>query len=307
MIIKGLFLLTLWGWLTTNAEAQYNPHYSQFIFNKLAINPAYAGAKEHLSLMALYRYQWQGLRGAPRTMTVNAHAPIINKRIGLGLNIINDQIGMINTNYVNGMYAYRTHLKNDGILSTGLAIRFAHSRMDWSQALILDEGDAYVPMDRPSLTSFNFGFGLYYSKSNYYIGLSMPAILKKSLYNIDNSNQMIQDLRTYYLMAGTVFEINDLLYVKPSILFSYIPTAPYEMDVNLSIIFLRIFWTGLTYRLGDSVDAVFQCSITKQLKLGVAIDYTLSKLRHYTPGSLEVSLEYVFRKNNSHLAGIRFF
>lgn len=294
--------------VSTCVLAQHNPHYSQFMFNKLTINPAYAGSKETLSLMALYRYQWKGLIGAPKTMNFNVHGPISNKRIGLGLNIVTDEIGMFKTNFINGMYAYRLKMNNDDVLSGGMAFRFTHSRLDWSKAVIYNKEDAFIPMDRPDLTSFNVGFGLYYSSKNYYAGLSIPSILKKSLYDTGSENQRyIKDLRTYYLMAGLMFDINDFIAIKPSLLMSYIRTAPFDIDINLSIVFFNSIWIGGTYRKNDSAGAVLQYSLNQQIIIGVAADYTLSQLNRYTPGSLELSLEYVFNKPNNDRKRINFF
>lgn len=306
--MKKSFLLIIVFTLITSAKvfAQHNPNYTQFMFNKLALNPAYAGSKEALSIMGLYRHQWHGLIGAPKVANLNMHTSLYDNRIGLGINVVNDKIGMLNTSYINGMYAYRFQLES-GILSTGIDVRFMHSRYDWSKALVLNVEDMNVPLDRPAATSFNFGFGLYYQTDKYYIGLSMPSILNKSIYNLDRSfSSFSRANRTFYMMGGILLNINNVVALKPSFLVSYISSVPFEVDINLSVIFLKTFSIGASYRLDDSVNATLQYSINQQLSIGIAADYPLSELRNQTMGSMEMCLEYVFREGKGK-KGISFF
>lgn len=278
------------------------------MFNKLAINPAYAGSKEALSLMALYRYQWLRIDGAPQTANINVHAPILGRRVGIGLRLVNDQIGMINTTYVKMSYAYRLLFKNGNVLSAGIGVEFDHGRYDWSRAEILDAGDNEIPFGQPSRSAFNVGGGIYYTGKRFYIGLSLPEIMRNSLYSDTFIGQSaIKDLRSYYLMAGLLLDISDKVAFKPSVLASYVPNSPFDLDINLSLVFLNTFWVGATYRMNDSVDAVLQYKINRQWTVGVATDFTASELSTYTPGSAEIMLEYVFDYANDRLNNIRFF
>lgn len=293
---------------TSKISAQHNPHYSLFMFNKLAINPAYAGSKEALSVSALYRYQWLNAVGGPRTANINAHAPFLNNRIGAGLRLVNDQIGLVNTTYVNMSYAYRLALKNGNVLSAGIGFEFDHGRYDWTKAEILDFDDPNLPMDEKARSTFNVGMGLYYTSEKFYVGISIPQFLRNSLYESSIVQQSsIQELRSYYLMAGLSLPISSKVAFKPSILATHVQNAPFDLDFNLSVVFLDRFWIGGTYRLHDSADAVFQFKANQQWKIGLAVDLTMSELTAATPGSAEIMVEYIFDYRNDKLNNIRFF
>lgn len=297
--------LLLLGAITLTA--QQDVQYSQFIFNKMAFNPAYAGSKEAMTLGALYRHQWQGIEGAPRTFSAFAHAPFLNNRCGAGLAVTSDQIGMIDNSYIDLNYAYRIALKKETVLSIGLLTRFEYSQVDWFRAQTIDLGDDMIPVET-SQTGVNFGLGTYLSSKNYYVGLSVPSLLKTNLYSDEffGINE-ISRFRSYYLMGGVIARVGDNVLFKPAMMISYNPNAPFELDLNASFLFMNAFWLGATYRLGDSVDAVLQYQFTQQFKLGLATDFTLSELRDYTTGSFEVMLEYLFFYDKEGVNNIRFF
>jgi len=290
------------------AHAQYEPQYSQFIFNKLAFNPAYAGSKEALVLGAVYRHQWEGVVGAPRTMAAYTHAPFSGGRAGVGLAITSDKIGFTDNSYVDLSYAYRLKFDNKSTLSLGLMSRFEYSQINWEQAQIVDIGDEDVPAGESGRTTLNFGMGVYYSSKSFYVGFSMPQILKPNLYGdeffgIGNYSRF----RNYYLMTGVIAPVGDNVLFKPAMMVSYSPNAPFELDINASFIFMESFWLGATYRLGDSVDGVIQYQFTKQLKAGLAMDYTLTELQQYSKGSVEFLIEYLFSHEQGGVNNIRFF
>lgn len=288
-------------------SAQQDVQYSQFIFNKMAYNPAYAGSKEAMTLGAIYRHQWQGVEGAPRTFSAFAHAPFLNNRCGAGLAVTSDRIGMVNNSYIDLNYAYRIALQKETVFSVGLLTRFEYSQIDWAKAETIDSGDNLIPVES-SQTGANFGVGAYLSAKNYYLGLSAPSLLKSNLYSDEffGINQISQ-YRSYYLMGGVIARVADNVMFKPAMLITYSPNAPFELDLNASFLFMNAFWLGATYRLGDSVDAVMQFQLSKQFKLGLATDFTLSELRDYTTGSFEVMAEYLFFYDKEGVNNIRFF
>lgn len=309
-IINLALVLSCILYFSPKAAAQHNPHYSLFMFNKLAINPAYAGSKEALSIAALYRYQWLNAVGGPQTANINAHTPLLGNRVGAGIRLVNDQIGLVNTTYANMAYAYRLSLKNGSVLSAGIGLEFDHGRYDWTKAEPLEANvhDPNLPMDEQARSTFNVGFGLYYTTPKFYIGLSMPQILRNSLYESSIIEQAsIENLRSYYLMAGLSLPLGNKVSFRPSVLATYVPNAPFDVDVNLSVVFLNRFWVGATYRLHDSADAVFQVKVNQQWTIGLAVDLTLSELTAATPGSGEIMIEYVFDYSNDKLNNIRFF
>jgi len=306
--MRKIIYTTLFLFGVIAAQAQYEPQYSQFVFNKLAFNPAYAGSKEALVLGAVYRHQWEGVVGAPRTMAAYTHAPFAKNRGGVGLAITSDKIGFTDNSYVDLSYAYRLTFQNKSVLSVGLMSRFEYSQINWDQAQIVDIGDQEVPINESGRTTLNFGAGLYYTSKSFYVGFSMPQILKPNLYSaaffgVGNYSRF----RSYYFMTGAIAPVGDNVLFKPAMMISYSPNAPFEMDINASFIFMEAFWLGATYRLGDSMDGVIQYQFTKQFKAGVAMDFTLTELQQYSKGSFEILIEYLFSHDKGGVNNIRFF
>ena len=293
---------------TSSVSAQYDMHHTQFMHNKLSINPAYAGDREVFSMTALYRNQWFGVDGAPKTFSLHAHTPFINQRNAVGLTIINDAIGNVNTSYVGASYAYRMPISNETTLSVGIQGRVEHSRVDWSQADPLDQGDNTIPTSARNKTNPNFGMGVYLSNENYYAGLSIPTLLRTAVYDKNSlSDVSINSQRSYYLMGGVIMRLNQNVKFAPAVLLTYNPSTPFEMDLNANFIFMNSFWVGASYRLGDSVDGLVMFQINSQVKLGVAFDYTLTKLQEFSPGSIELLVDYNFKFKGEKVNNIRFF
>jgi len=279
-----------------------------FVFNKLQYNPAYAGSADALNVGAHYRHQWQGLEGAPKTITAFAHTPILNGRSGVGLSVISDEIGIFNTTYTKMDYAYRIVFKNESKLSLGLSTQFDFTRFDWTKAELIDNIDSAIPFGEPANNTFNVGAGIYYSSDNFYIGASAPTLLRNAITSTAYSGfGELKDLRAYYLMGGIIFKINPKMHLRPSLLVSYVKNAPNEIDFNLSLLFLESFWIGASYRLNESADAFVQFPISQQLKVAVGVDYALTELNSFTKGSFEVMAEYLFKYDNEKVNNIRFF
>lgn len=291
--------------------AQQDAQYTQFIFNKLALNPAYAGSKEVASVSVLYRNQWIGLEGAPKTQTINFHAPFLKKKLGLGLSIVHDKIGLSNNWTINTMYSYRIPIK-ENTLSFGIQAGVRHMGMNWGESTTTQIGDGSLPMDRESILMPNVGFGAYFSAKKYYVGFSIPHLIDNT-YNFEGTDvspdatSFAAQTRHYMLMGGAIFNISDNVKFKPAMLFKYVPNAPLDIDFNASFLFANRIWAGATYRLGDSFDLLAQYEITRQLKAGIAYDFTLTELRQYNAGSFEIMLEYNFFFEQEKLKNPRFF
>ncbi|MEM8908345.1 MAG: type IX secretion system membrane protein PorP/SprF [Bacteroidota bacterium] len=289
-------------------SAQNDPHYSMFMFNKLAINPAYAGSKDALTLTGHYRNQWQGIDGAPKTFTFSGHAPFFKKRVGAGMSIVSDKIGMVNTLYIDMSYAYRMQLTDDATLSIGLQGQIDYGRIDWTMVDPLDAGDGMLPLAPTTKLNPNFGLGAYYAHPSYYIGVSVPRVLKTSIYD-DNPTELvsINTLRSYYFMGGFISRLSKNVKLQPGALITMNPNAPFEFDLNLSFVFMDALWVGGSYRLGDSFDLILQYQFSKQMKAAIAADLTLTELRSYSPGSFEIMLEYTFIYDGLRYNNIRYF
>lgn len=303
--MKNIILFAVCMFFALTATAQQDVQYSQFFSNKLAYNPAYAGANEHLTVSAIYRNQWQGVEGAPTTMSVFAHTPFMNDRAGMGLSLTSDRIGKVRSTLANISYAYRIPMGENGNLSFGLSTRLENNVIDWTQSIHLDVDDVTIPMGMESSNRINFGTGIYYTNDKFFAGLSAPTLLKSGLYK-DETTTDLYDRQSYYVTTGGMLPISDKVTFAPSIMLSINPNAPFEADINASLIFLKSFLVGASYRVGDSVDGIIQYQITNQIKLGIAADYTLTELKDYTTGSWEVLLEYQFKYDNEGVNHIRF-
>ena len=288
--------------------AQYDVQYSQFFFNKLAFNPAYAGSRDALTLGAVYRHQWSGIDGAPRTASAYVHMPFMKNRQGAGLSLTSDKIGIINLMYADISYAYRIPLGAKSTLGLGLSGRFEYGQINWEEAQINDFGDTSVPAAGENFTTPNFGAGIFYSNPNFYIGFSVPQLLKNGLFNSEFYNgRSGSDVRTYYLMSGFTAKLNSNVWFRPNAMLSYNPNAPLELDLNASFLLMQSLWIGASWRLDDSIDGIIQYQFSPQFKAGVAMDFTTSELQKYTNGTLEFLVEYTFWYGNDKLQHLRFF
>lgn len=296
MILLMAFLVPLIG--------QHNPQFTHFMFNKLVYNPAYAGNREAMSISSIYRNQWSGIEGAPRTLNFNIHTPFSGKRAGIGLSVVADQIGMMQTTYANVAYNYKLKINDKTQLGIGVMGRMEHGRIDWTESDPADMDDQLIFSEVSKNWQPNFGFGLYLSGKNYYLGISAPTLLQNSLYT-DIGYEGVY--KTYYGMAAVILELNENLKFKPSLLVSYNQNAPIDVDVNASFLLMDVLWLGASYRAGDSFDAIVQYQFTNELRAGMAFDFTTSKLKDFTTGSYEMMVEYTFVKGDEKLQNIRYF
>jgi len=287
--------------------AQYEPHYTMtYIFNKLPFNPAYAGSKECLDITALYRNQWSGFPGAPKTIVASAHTPFAKDKCGIGLSVTSDRIGMLNNIYAQLAYSYRIKM-GDGTLSAGLQAELEYAQIDWTKADPWQNNDPNILTNSQARTRPNFGVGLYYSHPRFFAGLSAPRIMKNAYYDKTNIGTN-GDKRTYYGMVGFIFPISKNVMFRPQALISYNPSAPFEWEVNGSFIFARKFWLGASYRHYDSIDLFAQFEATKELRIGFGYDFTISPLKSAAAGSYEIMAGYLFDCcSKAKIDHIRFF
>ncbi|BDS13329.1 PorP/SprF family type IX secretion system membrane protein [Aureispira anguillae] len=294
-------ILLCWSVLliSLSSHAQQDIQYTQFMFNKLNFNPAYAGTKSVLCLSAIYRKQWIGIERAPQTATFNAHGAVWKKRVGLGLSLTYDQIGFADRVSIETNYAYIIKFKDNSFLSLGLRGAMYYTQIRWDQADLIDNFDASIPQSTTSRILPNFGAGIYYQSKHWYGGISVPHLfVNKGDFNIAASNGTIEPEFTqhYYLMGGFIFDIAKGVQIQQNLLMKYVLHAPLAMDINVSFVFVKRVLLGLTYRVGSSVDAILQWQITPQLRIAAAYDFTVTQLQRYNSGSIEAMISYCFVK-----------
>lgn len=290
-------------WLQVNGQQQVM--FTQYMFNGLVLNPAYAGSHESISMTALSRHQWVGIEGAPNTQTFSIHSPVPGKNIGLGAYFVRDNIGVTTDNNFFLSYAYRIQMKN-GILSFGLqgglsSVRVSYDDLETSDSNLSGTESDFKP---------NFGAGLYYMSDRFYAGVSIPYILRQRSSN--NGATLPQEINTdqiqhYYLTAGLIFDLSPLLKLKPSILFKAVKGAPVEIDFNTMLLFDDKIWFGVSYRSFDSIDLLFELQLNDQFRVGYAYDITTSDLNQVNSGSHEIMLNYRLVYNKSKIVTPRYF
>lgn len=304
----GLALLLGLAVAAQSANAQQDPHYTQYPFNGLALNPAYAGSRGTLCGMMFHRNQWTGFDGAPVTQTFSCHMPGARKRAGFGVNVLHDKIGYTSQQWATLSYAFIVPLKEDVNLALGLRGGAMNFRIHWNEVTVTDLGDPVVASNTRSLLMPNVGTGAYLSSQRMYMGLSMPHILNTPLRQRGPaSNEVARLYRHAYLTAGVVLGLRKAVQWKPSCLVKYSPGAPVEVDVNLMAYFAGKFWVGAAWRSGDAVAMLLDLQIARHFRLGYAYDYSITELRRFHHGTHEFLLGFELSTKKSNLKSPRYF
>jgi len=287
-----------------NIAAQQQPLHTMFMYNKLLINPAYAGYHDHVCASAIVREQWLGFVGAPKTQALSIHAPLSNQRLGVGFNIQHRSIGVSSSTTLDGIYDYRVPMGN-GTLSLGVQASARFLNVDYSdpsvravQDISIDQG---VEAIADSKFLANVGAGIYYSTPAFYVGLSSPRLMDSDIDFEVNNLFTAREQAHYYLMTGVALRLTHKMSFVPQVLVRYTDAAPVSVDLNLGIRWREDHSVGVTFRKGgvgnellESVDVMASAKILRGLRLGAAYDFTLSELQRYSDGSIEVMLIYCF-------------
>ena len=297
---KSMLVLAL-TLISASTYAQQMPMYTHYMYNTLVVNPAYAGSRDALTISALHRTQWAGFDGAPSTQTLTLHAPLNNQHIGLGLAVMNDKIGPLNNSSVTVNFAYIMQLTRKSKLSLGLSggVNMLSANLDKLQ-LDQQNDPAFVNNINNKITP-DFGFGAYYSRERFYLGVSVPNLLANTTFKTsDASGNVINanDQRHYFLIAGTMLKISENLSFKPTTLIKVTPGAPAQADITGSFIIVNKLLLGAMDRSSDAAGLLVGFDITTKLHIGYSYDwsYGLSTSR-YNQGSHEIMLRYDFFLN----------
>ncbi|GEP49963.1 membrane protein [Flavobacterium noncentrifugens] len=278
-----------------DANAQQDPHYTQYMYNMSVVNPAYAGSKESLSGGVLYRKQWVDIEDAPSTGTFFLHSPV-GKNVGLGISFIDDRIGPVQEDNVYADFSYTLNLGGEHKLAFGLKGGATFHKV----GLFSDIGNGNVPdADDPafsenvSRTYMNIGSGVFYYTKKYYVAFSVPNMLKSKHLDLDRSGDKLKfgsESLHYFLTGGYVFDLSPNTKLKPSAMVKSAFNAPVSVDGSLNVMFFDKLELGATYRLDDSFGGMVNFAITPNLRIGYAYDHIISDLKVTTPASHEVML-----------------
>ncbi|MCB0402189.1 MAG: type IX secretion system membrane protein PorP/SprF [Flavobacteriales bacterium] len=303
--IFGILLLVLAGFDLT---AQQDPQYSLYMFNPLGVNPGYAGSREVLSGVLVHRSQWVGLDGAPETQVLAINSPLKNKKMGVGLQIVNDKIGPRTTQYLTASYAYRLKM-GSGKLAFGLRGGVINYNYDWAKIEYKDAEDAIPTTAAQSKMLPTFDFGLYYNTNTFYAGIAADHLNRGSFNwvdGIDTVNSTARQFANLNVTVGKAFELNDNLVLKTSLL-GRGSNKNGNLDINGSILIKNKVLFGLTLRSTKALILMTEINLTKNLRFGAAYDYDNSDIAKTTSGSFEIFLGYDIGLFNSKVVSPRYF
>jgi type IX secretion system PorP/SprF family membrane protein len=298
--------IMVWG---NNVFAQTEPMYSQYMYNMLGVNPAYAGNREATSFNFFQRRQWVGLAGAPQTTSVSIDGAFNDNKLGWGVQTYDDKLGVERADGVNMMMATHIQVSDKGTLSGGLSVGLMNYRID-----LLNVQGRYTPSDPAFYSNFNkwlpaVGLGIYYNTDKFYAGFSIPNVLKSRLTAFDVMNSGIQKVNSTHIFftSGYVFDVNEDVKIKPSTMIKAVGGAPIEADFNTNVWLKNVIGLGFSYRTGDAMVAMAEAQINNNLRVGYAYDITISPLKYYNNGSHELMFRYEFGNNNTKIKSTRYF
>lgn len=289
--------------------AQQDPQYNMYMFNPLSVNPAYAGSRDAMSVALINRSQWVGFKGAPQTQNFAIHSPLAKNKMGLGLQVLNDQIGPKNTLSISMDYAYRIKL-GKGSLGFGLRGSIYNYKFNWNDISHKDELEPTAGQGNESYMAPSFDFGVYYSDNKGYVGLEATHLTQDKLGvlsdNINLSNTINQQMH-FTFIAGRAFKLHKNLVFKPSILSKAAVDAPLLLDINASVFMYERLWLGLSYRKSYGMSLLTEYYLTKEIRVGYSYDYPFNLLRSGTGGSHEIFLGFDLNIFNSKVISPRYF
>jgi type IX secretion system PorP/SprF family membrane protein len=305
--IKILILLLVSGF----SYAQQDSQFTQYMYNTISINPAYAGSRDTFSVFALHRSQWIGLDGAPQTNNVSVNTPIKDTNVGIGVSIINDKIGPSDENNIAVDFSYTIPTSDNFKLSFGLKASANLLNIDFNKLSQYDNGDTNLATNIDNKFSPNIGLGFYLHSEDTYVGLSIPYLLDTKHFdryaNTGSSSNLAKQDIAYYLTVGHVFELNENLKFKPSVLTKLIQGAPVGFDFSANFLINEKFVAGASYRLNAAVSGLLGFQATDSWFIGYSYDFDTTGLSNYNSGSHELFLRFEIFNRYSKIYSPRFF
>ncbi len=290
-IVQNLTLLSLLM-ISVTLCAQQDPHYTQYMFNTMSVNPAYVGSKGHGVINLLGRAQWVGVDGAPQTQSLSYDTPIGYSGVGLGINLVNDVIGPSRETSIDANVSYTVRTTDEANLAFGMKLGGRLFNIDWTKGIYRDKDDLQLaaPINRFLPT---IGAGVYYYTNNWYVGLAVPNILRTEHYDdVSGGGSVAVERMHYFFIAGYVFNLSDSVKFKPALLTKAVSGAPLSLDVSANFLFNEKFRLGVAWRWDDSISGMLGFQVSRSLQIGYAYDLTTSNYSNYNSGTHEILLRY---------------
>ena len=313
---KAILIGSVLLFAAQTGKAQYDAMFTQYMFNEMYINPAYAGSKEAMSATLLHRQQWVNFAGRPVTTSFSLHGPVQGNKMGLGLSILNEKVGVMTRNLLYASYAYRLKFKDKSTLALGLmgGVETQNNRLN----TLVISNEVGAPADpqfalSPNVVAPNFGAGLYYSNKALYVGLSVPRLVDNKVKFGPDGSTTIKTLKvaprlfTYYLTAGYLFTLNEDFKLRTNVMMNIVQNAPLQGNIGANLLIKDFIWAGLSYRTGSSLSIILGCQVNKQFLVCYSYDYGLNKIQTYSQGSHEIVLNYLFSFTGRKIVTPRYF
>jgi len=285
--------------------AQQDAQFTQYMYNTVNVNPAYAGSRGALSIFGLHRTQWVGVDGAPTTNAVSLNSPINDSKLGVGLSFVNDKIGPTTENAISADVSYTVQTSETFKLSFGIKATGNFFNLDPTEVRFADT----ELLETQNLNEFtpNVGAGVYFHSDKAYIGLSVPNFITNKQQYDDTNKVLYQEKMSYYLIAGYVFDLSPNTKFKPALLTKATSGAPLQADISGNFMFMEKFVLGAAYRWDAAVSGMAGFQITDGLFIGYAYDHDTTNMNSYSKGSHEVFLRFELLNNFNKIISPRFF
>ena len=304
--MKNLLTFLVMLMVTTTLFAQQDALFSQYMFNKLAVNPGYAGSRELLSADMIYRYQWVNIEGAPKTVSLSVHSPLNNPHLAVGFNLSNDKIGPLSNTSAMGTFAYRI-LFPKSKLSFGIQAGIKSNAVIWNEFKAYDDNEPFLDMSNQIEKKIipDANFGVYYYSERFYAGISSRQLLQNQSLLVTDSlgyTQFSKLATHFYGMTGAAFPLGDNVVFRPSLLAKFVNNAPPQLDLNASFLFAKTLWLGVSYRTEKAMSLITEVNIAQNLRIGYSYDIWFNELHAYNKGSHEVRLSFDFNMGRRMLS-----
>lgn len=303
LLVKVVLASVLITHLCDHVVAQQRVQFTQYMFNGLVINPAYAGAEEALSLTFIQRKQWSKIEGSPSTQSFSGHSLFKKKQLGLGGMIINDKIGVHRNITALASMAYHLKVGELSYLSMGVQAGI-HSKKSNYGSLAGNITDPKLYDASVSYTAFDMGMGLYFRSPRLHVGISAPELLPESFSLNDTTSVRLSNVN-FFVFSKYRITVSDHIDVEPSVLLKYLKGIPLSYDINFNLIYRKVLTLGLSYRKKESIDFMLKAQLTPQLQFGYSYDFAIGEVSRLSNGSHELMLNYVFKYTQSKVISPR--
>jgi type IX secretion system PorP/SprF family membrane protein len=288
----------LFSLLSFNAFGQKEPQYTQYMYNIGSFNPAYVGTVETPELSGLYRAQWIDIPGAPRTFRFGANLPFKNEKVGIGLNIISDQLGPVSQTYADISYSYQVMVTDETKLSFGIDAGGSFLNVDFTKGTFENPGE---DLNGEMLSKFypTVGAGAFLYSDNWYLGASVPNFLTEGVYN-DEVASIVEDKLQFNLIGGYVFDLSDNLKFKPAFLINTLKGSPVNVNLSSNFLISDVFTAGVSYRIENAFSGLAGLQVSNSLFVGYSYDYNTNLLGEFNNGSHEIILKFYLGRGGAN-------